>query len=312
MQMMFSICIPTYSRLQDLKICLASVFTAINLLDGDESVEVLVSDNASLDGTGEWLSRVNPSDHRIRFSAWTNSENIGAVRNVKKLLAKASGEYVFFLTDDDFVFPNAFEVVRRYIVSESPGYIQVANVIYLTKSKRSIYYGPKTDLKDKHNSTEFVQIYGYSHVFSGCVVRNSAEQIQLLDSSNNAYPSIELCATNAGGCLSISEPLIWHQWENETFWGIDVDSSSERSKKRQLDRDAQLALRHIPDGFLDAQSTYLLYEKLINTYGYVEVEIKGLFRKLGFLRVCEIRAKALIMRKFRSVVRGLSSIVRPS
>ena len=301
--MNLSICIPTYNRLQDLKACLASVFSAITVLEDIEPVEVLVSDNASLDGTGEWLTQVRPSNQKIVFLAWTNCENIGAARNVKELLGKASGKYVFFLTDDDLVLPRAFEITRNHILSDSPQYIQLANITYSKKSKRSFYYGPDRNLKDKHDPVEFVRLCKYSHVLSGCIVRNRPELVELLNRGKNAYPSIEFCALSAGHCVSVAEPLIWHQWENEIFWDVDVDTSTESLRNLQLNRDAQLALRHIPDGFLDANAVQLLYKDLLDAYGYVEADIQSKFRKLSTFELYKTKGKLMASVALRNLLR---------
>lgn len=303
---MFSICIPTYNRLKDLKSCLASVFAAAEFFDADEPVEVLVSDNASSDGTGDWISQVNPKSPKIRFSAWTNSENIGAVKNIKKLLDNASEEYLFLLTDDDLVFPSVFNVIKRYIDSDSPSYIKVAIASYLTKNKVCYYYGSKSDLNDKNNPSNFIEIAKYSHVLSGCVIRNSSNIFQQLKLSNNAYPSIELCALSAGKCLFISEPLVWHQWENQIFWELDVDMTSELSRAQQSSRDAQLALSNIPDGFLDPQAIHLLYANLLKSDGYIETDIEELFGKPGWQLFC----KAHLVRVLSIIKRGLLAIFR--
>ena len=63
-------------------------------------LEILISDNASTDGTGEIARQYAESDRRVRY--WRNSENIGAVRNFGRVLAEASGKYFTWLASDDF------------------------------------------------------------------------------------------------------------------------------------------------------------------------------------------------------------------
>ena len=132
--MLISVCIPTYNRLADLQQCVASVMAAADILD--EPVEVVVSDNASPDGTREWLAGFESHNKNVEFVHWTNPENIGAISNVKLLIERAKGEYLFFLTDDDLVLPNALSLVRDCIAADSPLFIKTAITTYLTKSKR--------------------------------------------------------------------------------------------------------------------------------------------------------------------------------
>ncbi len=97
--------IPTYNRAESLRKLLEAL--AQERLDDD--VEVLVSDNASLDST-----RVVAEAFRDRlgphFSHHTNADNLGFDGNILTLYRRARGRYVWFLSDDDGFVPGA---VRR-------------------------------------------------------------------------------------------------------------------------------------------------------------------------------------------------------
>ncbi|GAB2718027.1 glycosyltransferase [Paenibacillus thermoaerophilus] len=96
-QPVLSICIPTYNRASDLRRCLDSIFAQI----GDCSlIEVCVSDNASPDGTPEVTAEF--AARYPNFRHWRNGSNIGAERNILKLLDEARGMYVKLQGDDDF------------------------------------------------------------------------------------------------------------------------------------------------------------------------------------------------------------------
>lgn len=83
--MILSICIPTYNRLPFLEELLPAI---LGQVDADcAEVEVAVSDNASTDGTADYLrSLSHPS---LRW--WTNETNIGGDRNFLKCVAEAKG-----------------------------------------------------------------------------------------------------------------------------------------------------------------------------------------------------------------------------
>jgi glycosyltransferase involved in cell wall biosynthesis len=66
------------------------------------SLEILVSDNASSDGTGALVR--SQSDARIRYQR--QATNIGPVENVNYCIANARGEYFLLLMDDDLVDPE--------------------------------------------------------------------------------------------------------------------------------------------------------------------------------------------------------------
>src|SRR6266542_5938604 len=92
-----SVCIPTYNRMAMLK---NAVDSALAQTFGD--FEVIVSDNASSDGT-EALMR-SYRDERIRYVR--QACNIGAVRNFNRCLAMARGRYITIVNDDDVMLPD--------------------------------------------------------------------------------------------------------------------------------------------------------------------------------------------------------------
>lgn len=275
--MKLSICIPTYNRLADLKVCLVSVFGAIDAVGRKDTFEILVSDNASDDGTGDYIKSLTKYSDSYNLIAWTNETNIGAIRNVKKLLGSASGKYVFMLTDDDYLMPNALLVLDGYL-NKGYSFIKTAIVINLIKSKQCSYYGTKIDVSDNVNHDNFIEIMRFSHVLSGCIVQNSNSLIDALENGNNAYPSLEMCALSAGRCISIAEPIVFHQWENVISWDIDVDMTSEQSRIRHLNRDMQLAMIHLADNFLDEEQVRHLYRYLLSRCSYIESALIDKFK----------------------------------
>lgn len=95
-----SVCVPTYNRAAFLKPFLASIFRQ-TLTD----FEVIVSDNASTDGTSEVLATI--SEPRLRCHR--NAANLGPFGNMNTLLGLARGEYVAIVHDDDIYEPEFLE-----------------------------------------------------------------------------------------------------------------------------------------------------------------------------------------------------------
>jgi glycosyltransferase involved in cell wall biosynthesis len=89
-----TVAVPTFNRVGLLKDC---VFSA--LAQTYKRFEVLVSDNASTDGTAEFLASI--SDPRLRVVR--QKSNIGLNGNWNACLTAAKGEYIVFVSDDDRV-----------------------------------------------------------------------------------------------------------------------------------------------------------------------------------------------------------------
>ncbi|MBF0491224.1 MAG: glycosyltransferase family 2 protein [Deltaproteobacteria bacterium] len=110
-EILLSICIPTYNRAFMLRECLDSVIESIK--DFESEIEIIISDNASMDGTDKMVRAYLISFPFITY--YRNEENIGAERNVRSLTKRVAGKYIWILGDDDKVTKNAIGIIMQYI-----------------------------------------------------------------------------------------------------------------------------------------------------------------------------------------------------
>lgn len=92
-----SVCIPTYNRVRYLAQCVESI-----LRQTMADFEVVVSDNASNDGTTAYMRSL--SDRRIRYER--SETNAGSRENWNRCVTLARGTYVAILHDDDTSEPT--------------------------------------------------------------------------------------------------------------------------------------------------------------------------------------------------------------
>ncbi|WP_373034667.1 glycosyltransferase family 2 protein [Sulfurimonas sp.] len=97
-----SICIPVYNRDELIKKALES---SMNQTYSD--IEIVVCDNCSTDRTKEVVLEYAKKDSRIKF--FENEENIGALRNFKKTIELATGDFVVLLGSDDWLSEDFIE-----------------------------------------------------------------------------------------------------------------------------------------------------------------------------------------------------------
>jgi len=87
-----TVAIPTFNRIDLLKRALASA-----LAQNYKNIEIIVSDNASTDGTNEYLRSLD--DRKVKV--FLNEKNLGMVPNWDRCLMEARGEYFLLMSDDD-------------------------------------------------------------------------------------------------------------------------------------------------------------------------------------------------------------------
>jgi abequosyltransferase len=110
---LLTLAVPTYNRQSFLAIFLAGIAPQ---LAGQSRVELLISDNASPDGTGELVRSYQANGTPIRYIR--NEVNVGADRNILQCFEQASGKYVWICGDDDVVEPTGLSRVLAHLESE--------------------------------------------------------------------------------------------------------------------------------------------------------------------------------------------------
>jgi glycosyltransferase involved in cell wall biosynthesis len=94
------------------------VRTALDSLLGqtEKDIELIVSDNASTDGTAEICEEYAARDPRVRV--FRQPENRGQAANFNLVLEKARGEYFMWASTDDRWAPTFMEVLRRALEAD--------------------------------------------------------------------------------------------------------------------------------------------------------------------------------------------------
>ncbi|VVC71941.1 Glycosyl transferase family 2 [uncultured archaeon] len=107
----FSILLPTFNKAEFIGYAIESV-----LKQSDGDWELLVSDNASTDGTKEILAKV--SDPRVKVSR--TDKKLKLTDNWNRAYEMAEGRYVLMMGDDDYLLPDNLAGFREAI-AKFPG-----------------------------------------------------------------------------------------------------------------------------------------------------------------------------------------------
>jgi abequosyltransferase len=113
---LLTIAIPTYNRVDSLRLLLQTLRTELEGLDG--IVRVMVSDNASTDATPQLLEEM-----RVRWPALvarSNPHNIGPELNFCECLDRIDSRYFWILGDDDLPKTGVIRRLSALLSGESP------------------------------------------------------------------------------------------------------------------------------------------------------------------------------------------------
>lgn len=153
-----TIAIPTWNRLPFLKENLETIIKEIALLPAGQ-VDVFISDNASDDGTGDYLQQL-AKDHSF-ITYHRQSQNTGGNFNFYTVLKNSQGEYVWLLGDDDAIVAGALPK----ILSDIKIYNDPAIIIGGTENDvthKRVYLRPI--IKHELTNIDFLKRYDAIHL----------------------------------------------------------------------------------------------------------------------------------------------------
>lgn len=132
---LLSICIPTYNRADALKVCIESIVR--NKAYCSNIIEIVVSDNASTDGTSELMSVLCEKYENILYNR--NEENIGGEKNFIKVLNVANGKFLKLHNDYCVFTEKGLDFILKTIhdnQSDNPFiFIDTRNYLQLSAQK---------------------------------------------------------------------------------------------------------------------------------------------------------------------------------
>lgn len=158
MDILLSICIPTYNRGSIVYECVK------NCLKNDiEWIEVVVTDNCSSDDTRALLETID--DRRFKYIR--NDETIGVV-NVAKTLHDGSGLFRYLLGDEDDIADIDWERLKTTL--EDSGDVAIFQPKYIDEHGRVLLTGPLNSLK-AHDYKAYDFIFENSAYAAGLLIK---------------------------------------------------------------------------------------------------------------------------------------------
>jgi glycosyltransferase involved in cell wall biosynthesis len=214
-----SILIPTYNRAPLLDRCLRSVLSWPRA-----NIEVLVSDNASSDSTSQVLTGF----HDTRLRHWRNDTNLGCVRNLFLVAGQARGKWLFFLTDDDYLLPDALERLGHIIQAHPDAGVIITPLQNITEDGKAldVYKFHTESARFAAGMEALSHMIWAAHILSRLVIRREwvdLKETPLLDEC--MYPQmywVGVVVRDHAGVYQ-DEPMVAHTVGNKNYWDYTGD-----------------------------------------------------------------------------------------
>lgn len=196
-QKLISICIPTYNRPLQLKRMLESIDTT-----KVDDIDIVISENCSpkQKETREVVGQYQKT-HPYEIHYYENERNLGYDKNIRAAVARATGRFCVFFSDDDMAMPGALDDYIEFVRSHQ-------DVGYILRSWRGYKNPEQTEWQDfRYYSTdrEFpagrdtaIELFNKSVFLSGFTIRQEYAKDYVIDALDGSllyqmYLLLQVC-----------------------------------------------------------------------------------------------------------------------
>lgn len=211
-----TIAIPTYNRTYFLEKCLENIYSQIG---NDSRFEVLICDNDSSDNTAEIVNIYIRKYTNLVYVK--NESNIGASKNIQKVLELATGEYIHLQGDDDYVSEGVYYEAFNMISNNGDCDVMFLRVPPIDSNSNVFSVKRGSGL-----SSFIVDIVNITAI-SGILIKNDAyknisnKEKFLYSRLNHMYIQLEMLNNNPNYCV-LNGPIARFDCGSALFSGYNV------------------------------------------------------------------------------------------
>lgn len=232
-----SVLITTYNRVKFLETTVSLFIAQIVGAGLVDCVEVVIGNDASFDGTSEYLQRIKEQYPFVRIV--NRSKNLGFSGNLDQLVNMARGEYVWFFGEDDLIVEGSLTQVLQSIYIDNPNYILINTINIKSLDDRNIHYEIFGDKRLNIDIDVLIENFGneagkllkiknwlyLTNLLSAVVCKkklfldwtDKAGQYVRKDNLYAWQAPVIMGIARLGGLKIMADPLILHR-KNENHW----------------------------------------------------------------------------------------------
>jgi len=210
-QVVLSICIPTYNRARYLRILLNDIHNELS--NFPFTYEIIISNNASSDDTDEvvnsWLTK-------LPINYIKQTKNLGATGNMAEAYACASGVFLMYLADDDFIDSDGLTDALFMLIQNPDAAVLYAPwklIQFQNKESSTQFYEVPADLVfDQGDYSNLLRTILNHHIFLEIsIFRNSYYQKLRPGANDIAYWAFTIPAEwiSVGKILIMKKPFYY-------------------------------------------------------------------------------------------------------
>ncbi|MEM6256997.1 MAG: glycosyltransferase family 2 protein [Planctomycetota bacterium] len=214
--MKISIVIPTRNRSEFLRYCVQTCLAC-----DDDNIEIIVSDNNSVDETRQCIEALD--DPRLRYIC--TAQDLSMRQNFEFALGHTSGDYIIYIGDDDGILPNGLKALRRVIDRYQPDVLLWRHITYnwpteggrarpgQLKFRCRDFCGPMKRIEPRQMFRSFCQAKHINYrdaanIYHGCVRRCAIDKVRRQQDGvyfNDISPDMNTALSN----LVVCESILW-------------------------------------------------------------------------------------------------------
>lgn len=174
--MLLTIGIPTFNGGKTIEKTLVTILNQV-IQFNHEDIEVLISDNSSIDNTEIIIEEIQENYFGVNLIYRKNPYNVGFDRNVDQIMETAKGDYVWLISDDDYIKPDAIIKIMDILNN-----ISGLGVIFVNY-ENGIILNTKKDMECKNGDDFLIN----SKFKSGLISSNIFNRSLYLNINRNQY-----------------------------------------------------------------------------------------------------------------------------